>query len=81
MLSDITVTPDQQRHATMLLKVTLNVYDEWIVINLTLRSLATLAQRDDRLRQELPEIRQMYAQDVWKSVVRRASRLLREMGR
>jgi hypothetical protein len=78
ILSEIPLTPEQQIQAVKILKYNLEVYDDWIVVNLTLEALATFARKDADLRQEFPKILRQFQFSPKKSIASRVRKLLRE---
>ncbi len=80
ILGEVPLTLDQQPRAIALLKRILATYDDWIVVNLTLESLAHFARQDTALRHEFHAILKRYEQHAKKSVASRARKLLREFG-
>lgn len=80
MLGEVPLTPGQRVRAIALLKQMLDRYDDWIVVNLTLESLAGFARDDDALRGEFTTTLKRYEQHPKKSVASRARKLLREFG-
>ncbi|MCL4248864.1 MAG: hypothetical protein KJ065_12025 [Anaerolineae bacterium] len=80
ILSEIPLTTEQQARAIELLKLNLDLYDDWIVVNLTLEALAKFARQDDDLRQEFRAILRRYQYSPKKSIASRVRKLLREFG-
>lgn len=78
ILAEIPLTPDQRMRAIAHLKHILESYDDWIVVNLTLESIAHFVRGDDALREEFRAILRRYEQHTKKSVASRVRKLLRE---
>ncbi|MGD1891785.1 MAG: hypothetical protein ACFB15_14490 [Cyclobacteriaceae bacterium] len=69
------LTPEQQRKATDVLQYNLTHYDDWIVLNHTMQSLANWAKENIALREWLiPQLARLMDDDR-KSVANRASKL------
>jgi hypothetical protein len=78
ILSGIPLAAEQQARAITLLKLNLEEYDDWIVINLTLEALAKFARRDSELRREFHTILIKFQYSPKKSIASRVRKLLRE---
>lgn len=78
ILSRITLTPEQAEQAVELLEYNLDVYDDWIVVNLTLEALATFARQDHNLRGEFHTFLLKFQYSPKQSIASRVRKLLRE---
>jgi DNA-binding transcriptional ArsR family regulator len=79
ILTEIELTAQQRQRAIAILKRNLERYEDWIVINLTLRALAHFARDDPGLYRELVPILRSYQADTRKSVAKRATKLLAQL--
>ena len=73
------LTPTQRQRATELLKRNLATVDDWIVVNMTLNTLAAWAKTDDVLREWLIPHLQRLEHDARKSVRGRAEKFLKQL--
>ena len=73
------LSPGQQRRATALLQRNLQTSDDWMVINMTLNTLAAWAAKDDALREWLVPHLQDFEHDERKSVRGRAAKFLKKL--
>ncbi len=78
ILGEVALDPDQQAGAVRLLYDNLARFDDWIVINLTLATLADFARRDPSLRPDFVGILRRYQDSAYKSVAARVRKLLTE---
>jgi len=78
MLAAVELTPRQLDRAVELLNRNLDRYEDWILTNLTLQSLADFARRKDHLRDEFVRRLRTYEDTAYKSVASRVRRLLAE---
>lgn len=78
MLGEVPLTSEQRVRAIALLKRILETFDDWIVVNLTLESLARFARDDEALRGEFCSTLKRFERHPKKSVASRARKLLRE---
>lgn len=79
ILGEIPLNNADTARAIRLLKRTLSESTDWIVINLTLESLARFASEDQDLRSELKQLLPRYLNSPYKSVAARARRLARQL--
>ncbi len=79
ILARVELTAEQRTRAIALLWRNLDDYDDWIVVNLTLEALAHFAREDPALRAQLiPILRRARGSD-WRSIAKRATRLLAQL--
>lgn len=78
IVARLTLTDEQQAQAVETLHHNLLTYDDWILTNLTLASLAELARSDPTLRPGLLTVLRRHAGDRHKSVANRVDKLLTE---
>ena len=79
ILTEIELTPQQRQRAIAILKRNLERYEDWIVVNLTLQTLAHFARDDPALYRELVPILRSHQADTRKSVAKRATKLLAQL--
>jgi hypothetical protein len=78
MLAAIELTPAQLDRAVAVLERNLDRYEDWIVVNLTLQSLAEFVRRQDELRSRFLARLRTYEDTAYKSVASRVRKLLAE---
>jgi hypothetical protein len=75
MLGEVELNARDRASAVKLLKGNLSTSKDWIVINMTLESLAKFAREDARLRRWLLPVMRQYQGSDYKSIAIRARRL------
>jgi len=79
ILAQVPLDPDQRQRAIKVLKRNLERSEDWIVLTVTMESLALFAKDDAKLRHWLlPALRSRLA-DERKAVVKRADKLLKSL--
>ena len=81
MLGEIPLSPADRKRAVRLLKSRAQSGNDWIVINMALESLSTLAKTDAQLRSEVEAICAGYLNSPYKSIVTRCRRILKTLER
>jgi hypothetical protein len=81
MLGEIPLNAADTASAISLLRRTLDRYQDWIVINLSLETLAKFARDNHLLREDFLAILQRHAHSRHKSVVARVGKLLKAFAR
>jgi len=79
ILGEVPLTAGQRRRAVEILKRNVEHSDDWIVLNLTMESLAGFAQDDVELRRWLLPVLRRRLADRRKAVAKRAGRLLEQL--
>lgn len=80
ILATVDLTAAELERAVAILERNLDLYEDWIVTNLTLQSLAEFVRRRDDLRPDFVRRLRTYEDTAYKSVAARVSRLLAEFG-
>lgn len=78
MFSEIHLNQSEKKRAVDILKHNLDTMDDWIVINLTLESLATFVREEAFGQDEFINILKQFQNGNHKSVASRANKLLKE---
>ena len=78
ILGEVRLSDKEQKEANTILKNNLATMDDWIVTNLTLKTLASFARTNKFPKKELLEILKQYKNDKHKSIVSRTKKLLDE---
>jgi hypothetical protein len=77
ILAEVPLDPDQRQRAIKVLKRNLERSEDWIVLTVTMESLALFAQDDAKLRRWLLPVLRSRLADERKAVVKRVGKLLK----
>lgn len=78
ILAGLPLHGDDRRRAIAVLRRDLARYDDWIVTNLTLEALASFARPSPRMHKSFARLLMDYVNSPYKSVAKRAGRILAE---
>lgn len=73
------MSAEQLRKAKLVLRYNLSTYEDWIVLNVTMQTLAEWAGEDEELKHWLQPHLERLSDDARKSVARRATKLHRKL--